>query len=209
MLSGFHKGLGAVGSTAALLMIFILPAPIAFAAQAHQNALTEPPTKVEELPSQSIVVSSSDKIEPLARDSYTVTSRAEIIAAAGPQVYKDIPSGSGAEGLVNAALAQLGTAQDCTDLVQNSLAAIGLIQRRDQGGLDLGTGIWQYDGFGTRVDISSLNPGDILIYGNAGSGTHVAIYIGDGQAVHGGYNGGTVIAPANSPADILTGAIRV
>lgn len=126
-----------------------------------------------------------------------------------PHVYRNVPSGVGAQGLVAAALAQLGVPQDCTDLVQNSLAAIGLTARRDQGGFDLGTGIWQYDRFGVRVDINSLNPGDILIYGNAGSGTHVAIYVGDGMAVHGGYGNNTVVAGVHTASDRLTGAIRV
>lgn len=127
-----------------------------------------------------------------------------------PTVFRDVPSGVGAQGIVDAALAQLGVMQDCTDLVQNSIAAIGLTQRRDQGGTDLGTGIWQYDHFGTRVDINALAPGDILIYGNASSGTHVAIYIGNGQAVHGGWAGNnTAIGGVNTAYQPLTGAIRV
>lgn len=120
----------------------------------------------------------------------------------------DVPPGKGAEGMVAAAKAQLGVQQDCTDLVQNSLAAIGLTTRRDQGGFDLGTGIWQYDGFGPRVSLDALAPGDILVYGNAGSGHHVSVYIGDGQAVHGGFNGSTVITSMHSAYQPLTGAIR-
>lgn len=120
----------------------------------------------------------------------------------------DVPPGKGAEGVVAAAKAQLGVQQDCTDLVQNSLAAVGLTTRRDQGGFDLGTGIWQYDRFGPRVSLDALAPGDILVYGNAGTGTHVAIYIGDGQAVHGGFNGSTVIASMHSAYQPLTGAVR-
>lgn len=121
----------------------------------------------------------------------------------------DVPAGVGASGVVTAALAQLGVRQDCTDLVQNSLAAVGLTQRRDRGGYDLGTGIWQYDKFGSRVSIDTLAPGDVLVYGNARSGAHVAIYIGNGQAVHGGYSGNTVVAGVHSLRIPLTGAIRV
>lgn len=102
----------------------------------------------------------------------------------------DIPAGVGAQGLVNAALAQLGTSQDCTDLVQNALAAIGATQRRDQGGYDHGVGdFYQY---GTVVTSGDYAPGDILVWGG-----HVAIYIGNGDAVHGGWNGlNTEVAPA-------------
>lgn len=139
--------------------------------------------------------------EALAEESEAAQSSGRTAAAA------DVPAGQGAEGIVAAALAQVGVNQDCTDLVQNSLAAVGLIARRDQGGFDLGTGIWQYDRFGARVSLDALAPGDVLVYGNAGSGAHVAIYIGNGQAVHGGYSGTTKISgiESNHP---LTGAIR-
>ena len=39
--------------------------------------------------------------------------------------------------------------------------------------------------------------GDLLYYNNGGRGVdHIAIYIGNGQAVHGNYEGKTVIASA-------------
>ena len=124
-------------------------------------------------------------------------------------VASNVPStGTLGERIVAAAEAQVGTPQDCTDLVQNTLAAVGLTTRRDQGGYDLGTGIWQYDHFGPRIALSDIQPGDILVYGNAGTGAHVAIYIGNGQAVHGGFNGNTVIYSQYITKHQLTGAIR-
>ena len=39
-------------------------------------------------------------------------------------------------------------------------------------------------GYGTRVDTSNLEPGDVLFYGYNGSIEHCAIYIGDGMIVH-------------------------
>lgn len=121
----------------------------------------------------------------------------------------NVPStGALADRIVAAAEAQVGVSQDCTDLVQNTLAAVGLTTRRDQGGYDLGTGIWQYDHFGPRIALSDIKPGDILVYGNAGTGAHVAIYIGNGQAVHGGFNGKTVIYSQYITKHELTGAIR-
>ncbi len=207
MLSVFHKGAVALCSAASLLLLFALPSP-SYAAPIG----SEIPPEAIELPTQKLKVSGDYELAIAPRDVPTVTSYAEIQAAEAalePQVYANVPQGVGAQGLVDAALSQLGVAQDCTNLVQNSLAAIGLTQRLDQGGFDLGTGIWQYDGFGTRVDINSLLPGDILVYGNAGSGAHVAIYIGDGQAVHGGFSGNTVIAAVHYTPGYLTGAIRV
>ncbi|MDA3147473.1 C40 family peptidase [Leucobacter sp. UCMA 4100] len=117
-------------------------------------------------------------------------------------IYNDVPSGAGAQGILAAAISQLGDQQDCTALVERSLRAIG----HNVG--DLGTAIWQYDPYGTRVSTDALAPGDILIYGNARSGAHVAIYEGNGMAIHGGFPGGTVRAGVHAAWEPLTGAIR-
>lgn len=117
-------------------------------------------------------------------------------------IYADVPSGAGAQGILGAAVSQLGAWQDCTALVERSLRAAG------HGVGDLGTAIWQYDPYGTRVGLDSLAPGDILIYGNARSGAHVAIYEGNGVAIHGGFPGGTVRAGVHAAWEPLTGAIR-
>ncbi len=100
----------------------------------------------------------------------------------------DIPAGAGASGIVSAALAQLGVMQDCTALVENSLRAIGIPAG------DLGTQIGEYTALGgTLVSSGDYAPGDVLIW----PGRHVAVYIGNGQAVHGGYGGNqTVVAGA-------------
>lgn len=37
---------------------------------------------------------------------------------------------------------------------------------------------------GTTVDISAIQPGDLLFYSNGGAINHVALYIGNGQVVH-------------------------
>lgn len=131
----------------------------------------------------------------------------EGIAAAGQGAIDwsgiDIAPGSNASVLVQAALAQVGRHQDCTALVENSLRAAGFSVG------NLGTGIWQYDRFGSRVSLDALAPGDILVYGNAGSGAHVSVYLGDGQAVHGGWNGTTAVAGMNISRIPITGAIRL
>ena len=108
--------------------------------------------------------------------------------AAQPAARAELPAGAGAQGLLNAAMAQLGWAQDCTALVENSLRAVGIPAG------DLGTQIGEYTGLGgTLVTSGDYAPGDVLIW----SGRHVAVYIGNGQAVHGGYGGNqTVVASA-------------
>lgn len=110
-------------------------------------------------------------------------------AAPGPNAA-DIAAGASAGGISGAALAQLGVSQDCTDLVQNSLAAMGKDTRRDQGGYDRGTGVGDWAGFGSVLGGGgSYAVGDILIW----PGQHVAIYIGDGKAVHGGWFGNQTV----------------
>ena len=46
--------------------------------------------------------------------------------------------------------------------------------------------------------VSDPQPGDLIYYADGGMGmAHIAVYIGNGQAVHGGYNGNeTVVASA-------------
>ncbi len=77
------------------------------------------------------------------------------------------------QAIVDAAYAQLGIDQDCTSLVSNSLAAAGI---------NFHSGPMGYTSLGSWT--SNPEPGDICIYD-----THVAIYIGGGQAVHGGWWG--------------------
>lgn len=49
-------------------------------------------------------------------------------------------------------------------------------------------------GLGYQVSAADALPGDILYYVNGGGGVaHVAVYAGNGQAVHGGYNGNQTV----------------
>lgn len=102
-------------------------------------------------------------------------------AADAPQ--RTVPAGDHSAALAAAAYNQVGITQDCTDAVQNALAEIGLTTRRDQGGYDMG--IESFTQFGTPVSPDQAQPGDIMI----SYGYHVAIYLGDNTAMHGGWNG--------------------
>jgi cell wall-associated NlpC family hydrolase len=65
----------------------------------------------------------------------------------------------------------------------------------------------QFLSYGTQV--STPQPGDLLYYSDGGAGVaHIAIYVGNGQAVHGGWTGYTT---ALASADVGSGyvAIRV
>lgn len=88
---------------------------------------------------------------------------------------------SKAQRILSAAMAQLGVYQDCTMLVTNSLAAVGIYFH------DWPVG---YFSLGYTVPASEAIPGDLIYYANGGAGVaHIAVYAGNGMAVHGGFNG--------------------
>ena len=90
----------------------------------------------------------------------------------------------------------------CTQVVQQALANAGVSDAYQ---------LWpdQYAGvYGYYTD--SPQAGDLLYYNNGGRGIdHIAIYIGNGMAVHGNYNGKTVIASAYVPGAANPQFIRV
>lgn len=125
-------------------------------------------------------------VQPVAAPAAAV---APVAPPAAPQPANPAPVGSSNQAIASAALAQLGVMQDCTMLVTNALSAVGI---NFHG--------WpaEYKSLGTIVSAGQAQPGDLIYYDNAGAGMpHIAVYIGNGQAVHGGFNGGnTAIAPA-------------
>jgi len=92
-------------------------------------------------------------------------------------------SGLGA-AIAAAAYAQLGVTQDCTMLVTNSLAA---------GGIHFHDWPAGYLSLGRTVSAAEAQPGDLAYYANGGLAgqAHIAVYVGNGMAVHGGWNGST------------------
>lgn len=50
--------------------------------------------------------------------------------------------------------------------------------------MDLPMGTYNQEKYGWEVSVNSLQPSDLLFYGPRGNTTHVAIYIGNGQAIH-------------------------
>lgn len=100
--------------------------------------------------------------------------------APAPAAPQATGSGKGA-ALLGAAYAQIGMKQDCTRMVENALASIGITSG------DLAPA--QFFRFGTVVGAPA--PGDIII-----SAGHVGIYAGNGQMISGGFNGSdTVLHP--------------
>ena len=117
----------------------------------------------------------------------TVTAKTQAPAAAATT---QVASSNKGAAIYQAALAQLGTFQDCTLLVTNALKAVGINFHDWPAG---------YMSLGTVVPASQAQPGDLVYYANGGMGAaHIGVYAGNGQAIHGGWNGNqTVINTAN------------
>jgi cell wall-associated NlpC family hydrolase len=126
---------------------------------------------------------------PAAQTAAAPKVTATVSTASAPAAPAASASGKGA-AILSAAYAQLGVMQDCTMLVTNSLAAVGINFHDWPAG---------YLSLGRTVSAAEAQPGDLIYYADGGAGmAHVAVYAGNGQAVHGGYNGNqTVVFSAN------------
>jgi len=117
---------------------------------------------------------------PVAKKNVTTPEAVAPRVEAPKLVAPPAVSGRGAI-VASAALAQLGIAQDCTALVTNALSAAGIHHHG-----------WPASYMALGTPTSNPVPGDLIYYANGGTGmAHIAVYIGNGQAVHGGWNGGT------------------
>jgi cell wall-associated NlpC family hydrolase len=138
----------------------------------EKPAVSTSPAPVVEAPKPVVEV---QEAAPAAGVSATV-------AAPGAPAAPAASSGNGA-AIAAAAYAQLGVSQDCTALVTNSLAAVGINYHGWPAG---------YLSLGRTVSAAEAQPGDLAYYENGGMGmAHIAVYVGNGMAVHGGWNGGT------------------
>lgn len=152
----------------------------------EKTTVTTTPAPVVELAPQSV----SAPVAPATPEIIAPAPPAAALPVATPQAAPEAPapapssSGKGAT-IASAALAQLGVSQDCTALATNSLAAAGIQYHGWPAG---------YLSLGSTVSAAAAQPGDLIYYPNGGMGrAHIAVYIGNGQAVHGGWNGGTTV----------------
>lgn len=94
-------------------------------------------------------------------------------------------AGSKQQAIYQAALAQIGRIQDCTMLATNALKSVGINFH------DWPVG---YFSLGKQIPASEAVPGDLVYYANGGTGwAHIAVYAGNGQAVHGGWLGNQTV----------------
>ena len=125
----------------------------------------------------------------------TVTAKTQAPAAAATT---QVASSNKGAAIYQAALAQLGTFQDCTLLVTNALKAVGINFHDWPAG---------YMSLGTVVPASQAQPGDLVYYANGGTGlAHIGVYAGNGQAVHGGWLGNQTVL---NSANIGSGAVYI
>jgi cell wall-associated NlpC family hydrolase len=144
----------------------------------EKPAVTTTPAPVVEAPEPEV-----EAPAPAAQPAAAIT-----VAAAAPKA--PVAASSKGQAILSAAYAQLGVMQDCTMLVTNSLAAVGINFHDWPAG---------YLSLGQTVSAAEAQPGDLIYYADGGAGVaHIAVYAGNGQAVHGGYNGNqTVVFSAN------------
>lgn len=125
----------------------------------------------------------------------TVTAKTQAPAAAATT---QVASSNKGAAIYQAALAQLGKFQDCTMLVTNALKAVGINFHDWPAG---------YMSLGTVVPASQAQPGDLIYYANGGMGlAHIGVYAGNGQAIHGGWNGNQTVL---NTANVGSGAVYI
>ena len=109
-----------------------------------------------------------------------------------------VSSSSKGAAIYQAALSQVGAIQDCTMLVTNALKAVGINYHNWPIG---------YMSLGTVVSASEAQPGDLIYYANGGTGyAHIAVYAGNGKAVHGGWLGNQTVL---NTANVGSGAVYI
>ena len=152
----------------------VISAASTIAISYEKPAVTTSPAPVVEAPKPVVNVET-------ASDTRTGGTKAGTTATAGAQA----PAALGTLGatVAAAAYAQIGVSQDCTALATNALAAAGINYHGWPAG---------YLSLGRTVSAAQAKPGDLAYYQNGGTGlAHIAVYVGNGMAVHGGWNGGT------------------
>lgn len=126
---------------------------------------------------------------PVVKKAPVFTHKPAVVAAPAkpapaPAPVQAPPAAKGAV-IAAAAISQIGQWQDCTRLATRSLAAVGINYHGWPAG---------YLALGPRVSAAAAQPGDLIYYANGGTGVaHIAVYIGGGMAVHGGWNGNQTV----------------
>ncbi|AXI26353.1 peptidoglycan-binding protein LysM [Gemella sp. ND 6198] len=159
------------------------------APKAQTKAVAQTTTKAPATPKAEVKKAEAPKAQTKAVAQTTTKA---------PAPAATVRSSSKGSAIYQAALAQLGRYQDCTMLVTNALKAVGINFHDWPAG---------YMKLGTVVPASQAQPGDLIYYANGGIGlAHIAVYAGNGQAVHGGWYGNQTVL---NTASVGSGAVYI
>ena len=170
----------------------VTPAPEQTETPAPQQNVTPAPEQTETPAPEQNVAPAPEQTETPAPQQNVTPAPEQTTPAPEVQAPAETPATSTLGQRIAAEAQKLVGVTDglwCTQVVQQALANAGVSDAYQ---------LWpdQYAGqYGYYTNDPQV--GDLLYYNNGGRGVdHIAIYIGNGQAVHGNYEGKTVIASA-------------
>ena len=170
----------------------VTPAPEQTETPAPEQNVTPAPEQTETPAPEQNVAPAPEQTETPAPEQNVTPAPEQTTPAPEVQAPAETPATSTLGKRIAAEAQKLVGVTDglwCTQVVQQALANAGVSDAYQ---------LWpdQYAGqYGYYTNDPQV--GDLLYYNNGGRGVdHIAIYIGNGQAVHGNYEGKTVIASA-------------
>ena len=169
----------------------VTPAPEQTETPAPEQNVTPAPEQTTPAPEQT-VTPAPEQTETPTPEQIVTPAPEQTTPAPEVQAPAETPATSSLGQRISAEAQKLVGVTDglwCTQVVQQALANAGVSDAYQ---------LWP-DQYAGQYGYYTNDPqeGDLLYYNNGGRGVdHIAIYIGNGQAVHGNYEGKTVIASA-------------
>ncbi len=169
----------------------VTPAPEQTETPAPEQNVTPAPEQTTPAPEQTVTPAPEQTETPTPEQTVTPAPE-QTTPALEVQAPAETPATSSLGQRISAEAQKLVGVTDglwCTQVVQQALANAGVSDAYQ---------LWP-DQYAGQYGYYTNDPqeGDLLYYNNGGRGVdHIAIYIGNGQAVHGNYEGKTVIASA-------------
>ena len=168
------------------------PAPEQTETPAPEQTVAPAPEQTETPAPEQNVTPAPEQTETPAPEQTVTPAPEQTTPAPEVQAPAETPATSTLGQRISAEAQKLVGVTDglwCTQVVQQALANAGVSDAYQ---------LWP-DQYAGQYGYYTNDPqeGDLLYYNNGGRGVdHIAIYIGNGQAVHGNYEGKTVIASA-------------
>ena len=159
---------------------------------APEQTVTPAPEQTETPAPEQTVTPAPEQTETPTPEQNVTPAPEQTTPAPEVQAPAETPATSSLGQRISAEAQKLVGVTDglwCTQVVQQALANAGVSDAYQ---------LWP-DQYAGQYGYYTNDPqeGDLLYYNNGGRGVdHIAIYIGNGQAVHGNYEGKTVIASA-------------